>query len=509
VPRLGELLVAAGVINQAQLEDGLRAQVIHGARLGTNLVELGHVELDQIAVALARQHGLPPSLRRHFDRCDPDVQALLPATLAGPHLVVPIGFLSGGSDRVMLAVRDRLPAEVLGEIEGALGLEAGGAVQAICAELRILYFLERVYGIPRGNRFLRVRRASSADLAAAVSRHDGFGGGDTFGGATGPWGGFGGEPSGYRTFDDATGKFAPARPAPEEDDDEVIDPIEDPTTDFPLQAFEPSEDFHIEETPVEHVVDTRPARAHRRLPTEPPPDLRIDPGAAPPESDSEFSLAAIRNPLPIADEASRRFVETVADPRSNAPTLARMKIRRVALKASGELEEVHEPSAVHDAISLDDVARAIRRGDSRDRVGELAIAALRRFGEGRLKAAIIFVVREATAIGWKGFIDDSDTPIEDLAVPLDAPTVLAAAARERRPLLIDGAQASELDHRLWTAMGCAPPGQVAVAPVVLAHHPVCLIYGQGEHVAPLAELFAAVTQATTTALARLLRAAQR
>jgi len=38
---------------------------------------------------------------------------------------------------------------------------------------------------------------------------------------------------------------------------------------------------------------------------------------------------------------------------------------------------------------------------------------------------------------------------------------------------------------------------------------VCLIYGHAAQMGPLAELFAAVTQATTTALARLLRAAQR
>lgn len=514
MPRLGELLVAAGVITAAQLEDGLRAQVIHGARLGTNLVELGHVELDEIAVALGRQNQLPPALRRHFERCDPDVQARLPAHLAAPHLVVPVGFLTGERARVMIAVRDRLPADALAAIERALGLGPGSAVQAICGELRILYYLERVYGVPRANRFLRVRRPQSADLTPTGQRHETFGG-DTFGGHTGPWGGFGGEASGYRTFDDATGRYSPApaaSPPPEENEEDFdvdldAEPSEDraTTSGFGLIApFEPSDDFHIEETPIEHLVDARP-RGHGRAPTDPPAELRVT------EPLPEFSLAAIQNPLAMDGEEARRFVGTVADPAPlAAPTLARMKIRRVGLKASGELVEVDdEPSVVSAATTLDEVARAIRRGDSRDRVGDLALAALRRFGDGKLEAVILFVVREATAIGWKGHLPGSDVAIEDLAVPLDAPTVLAAAARERRALLIDGAQATEIDHRLWDAMGCAPPGQVAVAPVVLANHPVCLIYGQGPNLAPFAELFAAVTQATTTALARLLRAAQR
>jgi hypothetical protein len=69
-----------------------------------------------------------------------------------------------------------------------------------------------------------------------------------------------------------------------------------------------------------------------------------------------------------------------------------------------------------------------------------------------------------------------------------------------------------MDRRLWIALGKSAPGQVAVAPITIVNTVVCLIYGQtsgGTTIAPYAELFAAVTQATQTAFARLLRAAQR
>ena len=43
MPKLGELLVASGLLTADQVEQALRAQVLWGGRLGTNLIELGFV----------------------------------------------------------------------------------------------------------------------------------------------------------------------------------------------------------------------------------------------------------------------------------------------------------------------------------------------------------------------------------------------------------------------------------------------------------------------------------
>ncbi|MEO7730494.1 MAG: hypothetical protein ABIY55_05940, partial [Kofleriaceae bacterium] len=64
MPRLGELLVAAGLLTVEQVEQAVRAQVMWGGRLGTNLVELGYIDLDKLATALSRQHGIPAALGR-------------------------------------------------------------------------------------------------------------------------------------------------------------------------------------------------------------------------------------------------------------------------------------------------------------------------------------------------------------------------------------------------------------------------------------------------------------
>src|ERR1043165_265155 len=62
MPRLGEHLVAAGLTTADQVERALRAQVLWGGRLGTNLVELHFLELDPLSTTLGRQHRLPAAL---------------------------------------------------------------------------------------------------------------------------------------------------------------------------------------------------------------------------------------------------------------------------------------------------------------------------------------------------------------------------------------------------------------------------------------------------------------
>ena len=82
MPRLGELLVAAGLLTADQIEQALRAQVMWGGRLGTNLVELHMLELDPLSRMLGRQHHLPSVLARHFEKADPDLQRMLSADFA-------------------------------------------------------------------------------------------------------------------------------------------------------------------------------------------------------------------------------------------------------------------------------------------------------------------------------------------------------------------------------------------------------------------------------------------
>ncbi|HYO55460.1 hypothetical protein [Archangium sp.] len=56
--RLGELLLQENLINPEALEEALESQVVHGGRLGTNLVELGMLSEQDLARVLGKQHNV-------------------------------------------------------------------------------------------------------------------------------------------------------------------------------------------------------------------------------------------------------------------------------------------------------------------------------------------------------------------------------------------------------------------------------------------------------------------
>ncbi len=149
--------MAAGLVTAEQVEQGLRAQVMWGARLGTNLVELGHLDLDDLARTLGRQYRLPAALSRHFDRIDRELQQRLPPSVAERHAVVPLFRAGKLKDRVAIAVAAPLRREAFAHVADALGVSPAQLVPGIAAELRIAYHLELAYQIPRDLRFLRPR----------------------------------------------------------------------------------------------------------------------------------------------------------------------------------------------------------------------------------------------------------------------------------------------------------------------------------------------------------------
>lgn len=70
--RLGELLIREKLITPQALEEALESQVVHGGRLGTNLLELGLISEQDLARMLGKQHGCAFS----SGEMKPDAQAL-------------------------------------------------------------------------------------------------------------------------------------------------------------------------------------------------------------------------------------------------------------------------------------------------------------------------------------------------------------------------------------------------------------------------------------------------
>jgi hypothetical protein len=150
--KLGTLLLRNAAIGLTQLEAALRNQVLYGGRLGTNLVELGYLDLEMLSAYLAELTGFPIATPTLLDDAD---QALL--TRLGPDeahrlRVVPIGFLGEGTDVAAVAMVDPTDTEAIDTLATRLGAKISPYV---VPELRALYYLERHFGTPRRARFVR------------------------------------------------------------------------------------------------------------------------------------------------------------------------------------------------------------------------------------------------------------------------------------------------------------------------------------------------------------------
>jgi hypothetical protein len=159
VARIGEILVQDGIVTAEGRERALQSQAVHGGRLGTNLIEQFACGLDELAEGLAQQHDMPAALDRHFSQADPAVHKMLTPASAARWRAVPLGRLpgEGGRERIAVALLDPPTDEVQAALSAELRHEV---VAAIAPELRVLYHLERVYGIERDNRFKRGARRS-------------------------------------------------------------------------------------------------------------------------------------------------------------------------------------------------------------------------------------------------------------------------------------------------------------------------------------------------------------
>lgn len=169
--KLGTLLLRDGIINLDQLEAALRAQVLFGGKLGTNLVELGHLSLDTLAIYLGKTLAVAPATQERFENADPEAVRLLPAALAQKHVAFPLGF-EGPPRRLAVALADPRDRAAVATLAEACGLPIE---PYIAPELRIVFYLERHYGVPRKVRFVRVapataeRRRDATPAPAAVA----------------------------------------------------------------------------------------------------------------------------------------------------------------------------------------------------------------------------------------------------------------------------------------------------------------------------------------------------
>lgn len=159
--KLGTLLLRNAAISLTQLEAALRAQVIYGGRLGTNLVELGFVDLDALATVLGELTQLPVATRVLLENAHAEAIALIDGPTAERLGAMPIAVGRPPEPTVAVAMIEPFDLGAIDEIAAKAGMPV---TPYVVPELRLLYYLEKAYGLPRKARFIRAgsRRAPSA-----------------------------------------------------------------------------------------------------------------------------------------------------------------------------------------------------------------------------------------------------------------------------------------------------------------------------------------------------------
>lgn len=154
--KLGTLLLRNAAIGLSQLEAALRNQVLYGGRLGTNLVELGFIDLELLSSYLAELTNLPIATPTLLDDADRGLLEKLGADDAHRLRAVPLGMLENGNAAV--AMVDPGDTHAVEQLATRLGSKI---TPYVVPELRALYYLEKHFGTPRRARFVRTARSGT------------------------------------------------------------------------------------------------------------------------------------------------------------------------------------------------------------------------------------------------------------------------------------------------------------------------------------------------------------
>lgn len=150
--KVGSILVKEKMITEAQLEEALRNQVIFGGKIGTNLIELGYITTDQLAMFLSRHKGVPHVGTGETHSILPEVIAMIPAEMAKKHQILPISL---DKKRLTVAMTDPSDLATIDKLSFMTNMYINPVV---IPELLLVMALERYYKIKRETRYIAIAK---------------------------------------------------------------------------------------------------------------------------------------------------------------------------------------------------------------------------------------------------------------------------------------------------------------------------------------------------------------
>lgn len=164
--KLGELLLKHGIVTKKQLEEAVESQVIFGGRIGTNLVELGYINISSLAVFLSLLHNVPVPPFNEIEDIPKELVEMFPREIAKKYECVP---WRKENRTLHLIMADPTNVEAIEEISFATGFKIKPYV---LPEILIYYLLEKFYGIKRERRYIILTKKEREELGLKVWRRE-------------------------------------------------------------------------------------------------------------------------------------------------------------------------------------------------------------------------------------------------------------------------------------------------------------------------------------------------
>jgi hypothetical protein len=137
--RIGDLLLAKGLVRASDLARAIAEQPGSGKRLCSLLVTHGALDFDDAARALGEQRGCPCALAKHLENRDAALLSLISAEMGRVSNVLPIGRTSTGT--LIVAARDPAPA-----LRATLERTLGAVTLVITPATRLEQLIASAYG---------------------------------------------------------------------------------------------------------------------------------------------------------------------------------------------------------------------------------------------------------------------------------------------------------------------------------------------------------------------------
>ena len=170
--KLGEALIEAGLITRQQLGLALERQSVLGGRIDTNIVELRFLSEERLTAFLGKILRLPVVAAEALSSIPEEVIRVIGKDMADNYRIIPFAL---ERQRLHIAMLNPRSLKDIDNLRFTTGYEI---VPYVITESRLLFVLEKYYGIKRETRYISVKDrfepdSNAADISGKIERMSG------------------------------------------------------------------------------------------------------------------------------------------------------------------------------------------------------------------------------------------------------------------------------------------------------------------------------------------------